>query len=949
MSGAGQESVVLDEEIDSQYEPTQEEILEYADFIGLDPASEPHLLWIAREGLMAPLPADWKPCQTDDNQVYYFNFATGESLWDHPCDEIYRSIYQEEKAKQPLPPPGWSPSDDIDRHSRRFLQSAASVHSRDGDESGSSGEDILQQLKQSVELKQSKEVKQSVVAPVQSVKPSQVVDIKDDTTDPDSPPSESRPVSRPGSRQGATSSSALGASLPKQSLFQMTQAAAQQTSLKALGPLPENESVRRSSSYSALVPESHPSPIPATTTTAAAVTQEVVSKPSSLITAVPKQKSYLGSILDHLDASIADDSQLALGVSGGKKDIQQLQKPDHLSKAVSDRAEDIKRQFNERELEERKQHESKLASLKLQLANERDSFENEQRRALESGWDERRRKIEKDFAAKCKQYEKTRNDDFDSFVRDLKEEMTTMENQERERSERDLKQRVASIQKEMERKYEAEFEKGGYKDQLAERKKKLEADLDKDLQQLRADNQAKLNDLKRSFAEQEATELARHKQELLSIQSSVSEKRDQENARMQQELDKVRERWLERIKSAENELQSRESYLRAQLSETNQKQLHDTEAEFKRQFTRLENDWNDKINRLRLKLASEQNVMEERLVSARKESFTAPRASFSASLAVRKQELDAFTHENDQLFAQQKRRKDYLDNEAVMLNKMEAQLLERRRKIETESFRGMGNVIQETASVIEYQSQDDIGSEAYDTVPQTAAILPSSPSKSRRESTKQFAASTSPKRRTSEQQGKPSIRETQHSPTRSQRAPAAAHHDSHTDNEYEDTTRSRREIRLPNVDGTRLSRELERTLNRDKRNMKATKEYLTEQQDTIFARQKELQESREKWQQQMENLTRATLSNDLTLEELGASVDDKRESVRQPLPSNAFTNTILSYNTASVTVSATRDPTPNASLRIAALEEERKRTDNLLRGHSAWLHDFKQRIGHRTY
>eukprot|EP00158_Paraphelidium_tribonemae_P008124 Partr_v1_DN28479_c1_g1_i3_m41431 putative Centrosomal protein 164kDa len=71
MSGAGQESVVLDEEIDPQYEPTQEEILEYADFIGLDPASEPHLLWIAKEGLMAPLPADWKPWSLSFSTYYY--------------------------------------------------------------------------------------------------------------------------------------------------------------------------------------------------------------------------------------------------------------------------------------------------------------------------------------------------------------------------------------------------------------------------------------------------------------------------------------------------------------------------------------------------------------------------------------------------------------------------------------------------------------------------------------------------------------------------------------------------------------------------------------------------------------------------------------------------------------------------------------------------------------
>ena len=31
--------------------------------------------------------------------MYYFNFATGESLWEHPKDEHYRALFEEEKLK----------------------------------------------------------------------------------------------------------------------------------------------------------------------------------------------------------------------------------------------------------------------------------------------------------------------------------------------------------------------------------------------------------------------------------------------------------------------------------------------------------------------------------------------------------------------------------------------------------------------------------------------------------------------------------------------------------------------------------------------------------------------------------------------------------------------------------------------------------------------------------
>jgi hypothetical protein len=37
------------------------EIFEYAEAIGIDPEKERELLWVAREGIVAPLPPNWKP------------------------------------------------------------------------------------------------------------------------------------------------------------------------------------------------------------------------------------------------------------------------------------------------------------------------------------------------------------------------------------------------------------------------------------------------------------------------------------------------------------------------------------------------------------------------------------------------------------------------------------------------------------------------------------------------------------------------------------------------------------------------------------------------------------------------------------------------------------------------------------------------------------------------
>ena len=52
---------------------------------------------------MAPLPPDWKPCKTSESgELYYFNFKSGESTWDHPCDDHYKSMYEEHKKKKEI-------------------------------------------------------------------------------------------------------------------------------------------------------------------------------------------------------------------------------------------------------------------------------------------------------------------------------------------------------------------------------------------------------------------------------------------------------------------------------------------------------------------------------------------------------------------------------------------------------------------------------------------------------------------------------------------------------------------------------------------------------------------------------------------------------------------------------------------------------------------------------
>lgn len=35
---------------------------------------------------------DWYSKDLTSAEIYYFNFESGESIWDHPCDEYYRNV-----------------------------------------------------------------------------------------------------------------------------------------------------------------------------------------------------------------------------------------------------------------------------------------------------------------------------------------------------------------------------------------------------------------------------------------------------------------------------------------------------------------------------------------------------------------------------------------------------------------------------------------------------------------------------------------------------------------------------------------------------------------------------------------------------------------------------------------------------------------------------------------
>ncbi|KAL4510125.1 hypothetical protein ABPG72_010318 [Tetrahymena utriculariae] len=85
-------------EQEPDYEPTDEEILAYAEFLGMNLEEDQEFFEIAREGLIAPLPEGWCFAQVDgEDATYFYCRQTEEIFEENPNDELFRQKFQDAK------------------------------------------------------------------------------------------------------------------------------------------------------------------------------------------------------------------------------------------------------------------------------------------------------------------------------------------------------------------------------------------------------------------------------------------------------------------------------------------------------------------------------------------------------------------------------------------------------------------------------------------------------------------------------------------------------------------------------------------------------------------------------------------------------------------------------------------------------------------------------------
>ena len=66
----------------------------------MDLEEDADLLYIAEEGLKAPVPEPWKAFSNEQEEIYYTNTITNQVIFDHPLDEVYRKKFQDAKMRK---------------------------------------------------------------------------------------------------------------------------------------------------------------------------------------------------------------------------------------------------------------------------------------------------------------------------------------------------------------------------------------------------------------------------------------------------------------------------------------------------------------------------------------------------------------------------------------------------------------------------------------------------------------------------------------------------------------------------------------------------------------------------------------------------------------------------------------------------------------------------------
>eukprot|EP00959_Pyramimonas_sp_CCMP1952_P472509 9500150-Pyramimonas_sp.AAC.1 len=76
------------------------DVADMAEYQGIDPRKEPHLLWIAKLAVLETMPEGWEEYVDATGRIMYRNIEKDLSTDQHPADDYFKALLERERAKQ---------------------------------------------------------------------------------------------------------------------------------------------------------------------------------------------------------------------------------------------------------------------------------------------------------------------------------------------------------------------------------------------------------------------------------------------------------------------------------------------------------------------------------------------------------------------------------------------------------------------------------------------------------------------------------------------------------------------------------------------------------------------------------------------------------------------------------------------------------------------------------
>lgn len=90
---ASQHTALASDQQQTKAQPSLEaEVAEYAEYLGLEPAVDSELLWVAESALLSPPPPGWKVVYDHTKRPFFLHAESGETMWEHPFDADWRAL-----------------------------------------------------------------------------------------------------------------------------------------------------------------------------------------------------------------------------------------------------------------------------------------------------------------------------------------------------------------------------------------------------------------------------------------------------------------------------------------------------------------------------------------------------------------------------------------------------------------------------------------------------------------------------------------------------------------------------------------------------------------------------------------------------------------------------------------------------------------------------------------